>query len=164
MYEDFQLIGIKHTPADIAKIKGSPAATWPNTLRINWDLRPDHFYLVDDGAEPSDTDYSDLVVGWASLQEIDAMMTGLGRRTNDELWMFRPDKVAGAILHWSAGGFMTPPWLDIVEGELVMPGGVNRTAVCRALGIARIPFLYPTERFTEFEELLRSFEGAAPST
>lgn len=101
--------------------------------------------------------YDEYLLGEADLADIDDALHGASRRAASELWTIAADKVAGAILHWSNGGLMTPPLLDVNMGCLVIVGGNNRIAVCRTDGQKRLPFLYLAEKAELFAAKLESF-------
>ncbi len=142
---------------EISEVMGKPRAEWPTTFAVRWDYSPENLYLADDGADPEDYGLGEYQIGEADLAEIDQVLHIGSRRTAAELWTFAPHKVARAILHWSAGGVMTPPLLDVNMGCLVIIGGNNRIAVSRADGQQRLPFLYPAEKAALFADKLKTF-------
>lgn len=140
-------------------IIGKSRPEWPAGFRIVWDFSPTNIYRAEDGASPDDYLPSEYRFGEADLIELDSSLHGHSRRGDSELWTIAAHKVAGVILHWSNGGVMTPPMLDINMGCLVITGGNNRIAVCRADGLVRLPFIYPTDKTELFVAKLKSFQS-----
>lgn len=145
----------------IRAVRKKPRAEWPREFQIRWDFSPERYYLAEDGARAADYTQVAYQIGEADLEEIDANLHGASRRSKSELWTFRPDKVAEAIVHWSTGGLMTPPMLEVSMGCLVIVGGNNRMAVCRADGVRRLPFLYKREQEALLASKLESFVAEA---
>lgn len=145
----------------IRAVMKKPRHAWPRDFQIRWDFSPERFYLAKDGAHAADYTQLKYQIGEADLAEIDAKLQGHSRRSNAELWEYRPDKVAKAIAHWSTGGLMTPPMLEVRMGFLVVAGGNNRMAVCRADGVQRLPFLYKREQEALLASTLDSFVAEA---
>lgn len=140
-------------------IRGKPRAEWPATFSIAWDYSPLHFHRALDGESASEfsDDYSDVMIGEADLAHIDGELHGSSRRAKNELWMTRQDKVARCILYWSNGHLITPPMLEVNMGKLVIVGGNNRMAVCRAADLTRLPFLFSAEHREALAAKLPSF-------
>lgn len=130
---------------------------WPTSFRVVWDFSPAKIYLAEDGACPDGYLFSEYQFGDADFAELDGALHGISRRAPSELWTVAPDKVARVILHWSSGGGMTPPLLDINMGCLVITGGNNRMAVCRADGLKRLPFVFHRDKADLFVTKLESF-------
>lgn len=150
------------TANQIRSARGKPRAEWPTAFQVRWDFSPDNYHLAEDGGHPGDYPHGEYLIGEADVSEIDNKLHGHSRRAKSELWGISDDKVAGAILHWSSGGLMTPPLLDVVTGLLVITGGHNRLAVCRADDQKRLPFLYPAVKAAQFAALLNSFTPSLP--
>jgi hypothetical protein len=140
-------------------IRGKPREEWPTSFRIAWDFSPAHIYFAEDGASPDDYSSSEYCFGEADLIELDSLFHGHSRRSVSELWTIAAHKVAGVIWHWSNGGVMTPPLLDINMGCLVITGGNNRIAVCRADGQLRLPFIYLKDKAELFSTKIKSFQS-----
>lgn len=140
-------------------ISGKPRAEWPASFRIVWDFSPANIYRAEDGASPDDYLPSEYRFGEADLIELDSSFHGHSRRDDSELWTIAAHKVKGVIIHWCNGGVMTPPLLDINLGCLVITGGNNRIAVCRADGLVRLPFIYPADKTELFAARLKSFQS-----
>lgn len=142
-------------------VRKKPRNAWPREFQIRWDFSPEHFFLAADGARAADYTQREFQIGEADLVEIDANLHGHSRRSDSELWGVEDGKVAEAIAHWSTGGLMTPPMLEVSMGYLVIVGGNNRMAVCRADGVQRIPFLYKREQEALLASKLDSFVAEA---
>jgi hypothetical protein len=140
-------------------IRGKPREEWPDAFTIAWDYSPQHFHRALDGEGTSEfaEDYGDVLIGVADLVEIDGELHGSSRRAKNELWMTSQDKVARCILYWSNGLRITPPMLAVNMGKLVIVGGNNRMAVCRADDLARLPFLFCAEHREALAAKLPSF-------
>ncbi|WP_219096144.1 hypothetical protein [Pseudomonas sp. UMAB-40] len=140
-------------------IRGAPHDKWPATFSIAWDYSPQHFHRALDGESASDfsDDYSHVLIGEANLAEIDGELHGSSRRKKSELWLNSQDKVARCILYWCNGLLITPPMLAVNMGKLVIVGGNNRMAVCRAADLARLPFLFSAEHQVMLAAKLPSF-------
>jgi len=148
------------TANEIRSVRGKPRADWPSEFQVRWDFSPENYHLAEDGVEPGVYPHGEYLIGDADLAEIDENLFGHSRRSKRETWGIsktHDDKVAGAILHWSAGGLMTPPLLDVASGFLVITGGHNRIAVCRADEQKRLPILYPAEKAAQFAAKLKTF-------
>lgn len=155
-------MGISRPDTDaIRSVLNKPREEWPDCFEVRWDYSPQNFFLAGDGDEPEDYTEADYLIGEADLAEIDSKLHGHSFRANADLWAVATSKVAGAILHWSAGGLMTPPHLEIAMGHLVIAGGNNRMAVCRADGQLRLPFLYPVGQADLFAAKLTTFSPRA---
>ncbi len=145
----------------IRAVMKKPRHAWPRDFQIRWDFSPERFYLAEDGARAADYTQLKYQIGEADLEEIDAKLHGASRRSEAELWGIYDRKVAEAIAHWSTGGLMTPPMLAVNMGYLVIVGGNNRMAVCRAAGVQRLPFLYKREQKALLASKLDSFVAEA---
>lgn len=146
----------------VRAVRKKPRAEWPREFQIRWDYSPENFCLAVDGArEPESYTLAHYQIGEADLEEIDAKLHGISRRGKAELWTIAAHKVARAIAHWSSGGLMTPPMLEVSKGCLVIVGGNNRMAVCRADGVQRLPFLYKREQEALLASRLDSFVAEA---
>lgn len=145
----------------IRSVLNKPRGEWPDSFEVRWDFSPENFFLAEDGAKPEDYAEAEYMIGEADLEEIDSKLHGASRRDSTQLWAVASSKVAGAILHWSGGGLMTPPHLEIAMGHLVIVGGNNRMAVCRADGQVRLPFLYPISQTAMFAAKLTTFSPRA---
>lgn len=155
-------MGISRPDTDaIRSVLNKPREEWPDSFEVRWDYSPENFFQGRDGAAPEDYTEARYLIGEADLEEIDSKLHGHSRRANAELWAVSASKVAGVILHWSAGGLMTPPHLQISMGHLVITGGNNRMAVCRADGQLRLPFLYPAGQAELFAAKLTTFSPRA---
>jgi len=139
-------------------MKGKQRHEWPKSFQVRWDFSPQSMHLADDGASPDGYPIEDYRFGEADLAEIDDKLHGVSRRSASELWSFSPHKVARVIEHWSNCGLITPPLLAISMGCLVIVGGNNRLAVCRADDQERIPFLYEASQVADFARMLTSFK------
>lgn len=139
-------------------LRGQSRADWPQSFRVAWDLAPANFHLAYDGMQPSEFKPSEYLLGEADLAEIDDKLHGASRRSSSELWTFAPEKVERVIQHWSNGGLITPPLLDVNMGCLVIAGGFNRMAVCRADGVIRIPFLHLRSKLDLFKAKLETYQ------
>lgn len=136
-------------------LKGKSRAEWPESFEVKWDYSSDNIYLAEDGADPDDYQLGEYLFGEADLAEIVEALQGHSRR--ESLWKVSDDKVVRAIMHWSTGGLMTPPLLSVNMDCLVITGGNNRIAVCRADNQTRLPFLYLAEHQDRFVQKLKSF-------
>lgn len=139
-------------------MKGKLRHEWPDSFQVRWDFSADSMHLSEDGVSSDGYPIEDYRYGEANLSEIDDKLHGVSRRSKSELWSFAPHKVAGVIEHWSKGGLITPPLLAINVGCLVIVGGNNRLAVCRADDQERIPFLYEASQVADFARMLTSFK------
>lgn len=145
----------------IKAVRKKPRDEWPRGFQIRWDFSPERYYLAEDGARAADYTQVAYQIGEADLEEIDAKLHGHSQRRDSELWGIDDRKVAEAIIHWSTGGLMTPPMLEVNMGYLVIAGGNNRMAVCRADGVQRLPFLYKREQEALLASKLDSFVAEA---
>lgn len=140
-------------------MKGKLRHEWPESFQVRWDFSPQRMHLAEDGVSFADFPIADYRYGEADLAEIDRTLHGASRRSPSELWTIAPHKVARVIEHWSKGGLITPPLLAISMGYLVIAGGNNRIAVCRADGQLRIPFLYEANSAEDFARMLTTFKN-----
>lgn len=147
----------KNPTRDIRSVRRKPREAWPASFQVRWDFSPENMYLAEDGAAPEDYTSDKYSFGEADLAEIDEKLHGISRRAASDLWGIADDKVARAILHWSSGLDMTPPLLAVNMGYLVIVGGNNRMAVCRADPQERLPFLYLTDHGDLLAAKLSSF-------
>jgi hypothetical protein len=149
---------MKNKPSsDIRSVRRKPREEWPASFQVHWDFSPENIYLAVDGGAPEDYTSDKYSFGEADLAEIDEKLHGSSRRSASELWGVVDNKVAKAILHWSNGLAMTPPLLEVNMGCLVIVGGNNRMAVCRADFQQRLPFLYLRVQTNLFAAKLSSF-------
>jgi hypothetical protein len=139
-------------------MKGKLRHEWPGSFQVRWDFSVQNMHRSEDGVSSVGYPIQDYRYGEADLTEIDHKLHGVSRRSKSELWSIAPYKVAGVIEHWSKGGLITPPLLAINMGYLVIVGGNNRIAVCRADDQLRLPFLYEANQGADFARMLTSFK------
>lgn len=139
-------------------MKGKLRHEWPDSFQVRWDFSPQSMHLSEDGAPADGFPIANYRYGEADLVEIDDKLHGASRRSASELWSFSPHKVARVIEHWCKGNLITPPLLAVSMGYLVIVGGNNRLAVCRADDQKRIPFLYEASQVADFARMLTSFK------
>jgi hypothetical protein len=138
------------------KIVHQPVDAWP-AFDVKWDLDPNSYYWMFDGADPGSANPADYVlIENVAIALIDTHLTPYWHRTPEELWTIGdPDKSARAIVHWSEGRVMSPPFLvPTDDNRLAIAGGNHRLAVCRTKGVIALPILIRRIHEVKIREIL----------
>ena len=124
-----------------AQVETRPVSEWP-PFEVKWDLTPANYYRVLDGVA-ADTDLGSTLILHYPLHVLDAHFSSYNRRTAAEVWgVGNNTKAARAIVFWSEGGLMTPPFIvPVSDQEIGISGGNHRLAVARAKGVTNVPIL-----------------------
>lgn len=143
--------------------RNSVPASWP-FAEVRWDIQSESQRFSLDGVNDSQFSVAypkGLLLGWASLSEIDGRLHASSRRSEDELWTVGSGtKLACVIAHLANGGAVSPPLVHVVEVEgerdsIYLRGGNHRLAVARALHAEEIPiYVADQEQGRKLEVLL----------
>ena len=91
------------------ELNGKPVQTWPR-FDVAWDFGPENFYRSLDGVD-SDAFISShpegVVCVTVDLAELDATLCVGSKRSKDEVWGIRDDKVVQVIKFWIGKGKMS---------------------------------------------------------